>query len=144
MQRLVVFLKRAVKFCQYLNLYISDYEWFGSTNDTFAYLSDAHFIASWLGHYIYVGLRWTSVRLKSQKKLPSSDHLPLSVAFRHDDDDHIDTDIANRDTDGIPYSHNQTCNRHKAPPEDISRYEHTTKTFPCNARMPLEALSCVY
>ena len=26
--------------------------------------------------------------------------------------------------------------------EDINRYEHTTKTFLCNIRIPLEALLC--
>ena len=37
-----------------LYIYISDHEWFGSTDDTFTYISDAHFTTSWLDHSLYM------------------------------------------------------------------------------------------
>jgi exonuclease III len=136
-----IFENELLNFVKTCNMYISDYEWFGSTSDTFTYVSDAHFTTSWLDHYICSFSMHNNIsEIKITDKLPCSDHLPLSVVFSHDGD--IDNDIANRDNDNIHHSHNQTCNWHKATPEDIIRYEHTTKTFLCNIRIPLEALSC--
>ena len=135
MQRLVVVLKgELLMFVKTYNLHISDYELFGSTNDKSTYVNDALF-TSWLDHYIWNFPLYN----KMIDKLPISDHLPLSVAFKHDGD--ISNDIANICNDSLPYSYNQTCNWHKATPGDINRYEHTTKTFLCNIRIPLEALA---
>jgi len=77
--------------------------------------------------------------IKIRDTLSSSDQLPLSVVLRHDGD--ITNDIVNRDNGGLPYSHDQTCNWHKTTPEDISRHEHSTKTFICNIGISLEAFS---
>ena len=45
-------------------------------------------------------------QIKITDKLPSSDSLPLSVVFRQDGD--TNNYIANRDNEGLPYSHNYT------------------------------------
>jgi exonuclease III len=104
-----IFENELLNFVKTCNMYISDYEWFGSTSDTFTYVSDAHFTKSWLDHYICSFSMHNNIsEIKITDKLPSSDHLPLSVVFSHDGD--IDNDIANRDNDNIHHSHNQTCN----------------------------------
>ena len=89
---------------------------------------------------IYVDVRCTITYLRLKSKINFQVQIICSCCFRHDGD--INNDIGNKDNDGLPYSHNQTCNRHNATPEYISRYEQTTKTFLCNILIPLEALSC--
>ena len=70
--------EKLLNFVKTCNLYIFDYAWFGSTNDTFTYVSDAQFTASWLYHYLCRCSMHNNIsEIKIKDKLPSSDHLLL-------------------------------------------------------------------
>jgi exonuclease III len=72
-----------LNFVNSCNMYISDYEHFGRTSNTFTYVSDAHGSTSWLDHYICSHTMYNEIcAINIVDKLPSSDHLPLSVIFR--------------------------------------------------------------
>ena len=78
-----LFESELVNMCNTHQLVVSDYKAYGrGDSGQFTYVSDAHFTTSWLDHVLCsqdIQSKLDSVKILDT--LPSSDHLPISIAF---------------------------------------------------------------
>ena len=75
-----VFESELLEMCKSHQLVVSDYAAFGRDSGQYTYVSDAHCTTSWLDHVLCSQDLQRKLRLINVlDKLPSSDHLPLSV-----------------------------------------------------------------
>ena len=77
-----LFVSEHVNMCNTHQLVVSDYEAYGRDSGQFTYVSDVHFTTSWLDPVLCSqDIQSKLVSVKILDKLPSSDHLPISITL---------------------------------------------------------------
>ena len=125
--------------CSELDLHISDLDVLGRKSDNYTYMSDAQNTTSWLDHIICShNMHQHISSLEILEKLPSSDHLPLSIHFN------INKDIpkCSTSTSEVNNEKHLILKWHCADDCQIKDYNVCSSKYLKQIHIPIDAMVC--